>query len=35
MKMLDINNEEFPETDTFVEVKKGSLVLFEDFLIIL
>ena len=27
MKMLDINNKEFPETDTFVEVKKGSLVL--------
>ena len=27
MIMLDINNEEFPETDTFVEVKKGSLVL--------
>ena len=27
MKMLDINNEEFPETDTFVEVKKGALVL--------
>ena len=27
MIMLNINNEEFPETDTFVEVKKGSLVL--------
>ena len=27
MTMLDINNEEFPETDTFVEVKKGALVL--------
>ena len=27
MQMLNINNEEFPETDTFVEVKKGSLVL--------
>ena len=27
MQMLEINNEEFPETDTFVEVKKGSLVL--------
>ena len=27
MKMIDLNNDPFPETDTFVEVKKGSLVL--------
>tara|TARA_Y100001970_G_scaffold267934_1_gene358538 strand:- start:2569 stop:3429 length:861 start_codon:yes stop_codon:yes gene_type:complete len=27
MKMEDLSNEPFPETDTFVEVKKGSLVL--------
>ena len=27
MKMLDINKNDFPKTDTFVEVKKGSLVL--------
>ena len=27
MKMEELSNEPFPETDTFVEVKKGSLVL--------
>ena len=27
MQMIDLNDEPFPETDTFVEVKKGSLVL--------
>ena len=27
MKMEDLSNEPFPETDTFVEVKKGTLVL--------
>jgi phytanoyl-CoA hydroxylase len=27
MEMIELSNEPFPETDTFVEVKKGSLVL--------
>ena len=27
MKMLDLSHEKFPETDTFVEVRKGALVL--------
>ena len=27
MKMEELSNEPFPQTDTFVEVKKGSLVL--------
>ena len=27
MKMEELSNEPFPETDTFVEVKKGTLVL--------
>ena len=27
MQMIDLNNDPFPETDTFVEVKKGNLVL--------
>ena len=27
MKMIDLSHEKFPETDTFVEVKKGALVL--------
>jgi phytanoyl-CoA hydroxylase len=27
MEMIELSNEPFPKTDTFVEVKKGSLVL--------